>query len=389
MLNKIFIIACETSGDNHAAHLVHELKRQHSNIEFRGLGGPKMQAEGVKILNDMTKISALGLGDVVRQYFTYRKIFYDAFHEVKCWRPQAIILVDSPAFNLRFAKKIRAWHAPLPIFYYISPQIWAWGARRIHTIKKNVTKMLCILPFEIELYQKAGVDCEFVGHPLLDEIHFSADRNALRKRFEINTDQKAIGILPGSRKKEVMRILPIMLEAASRLKKEISNLTFFLAQSRNVDKAVYDEIIQKTDIRPRFYDEGFYDHLLAMDFAFIASGTATLEAALIGTPYFLLYKTSWSTYLLGYCLIRVPFLGIVNLLARRKIIPEFIQENAHPETIAHEARVLLSNQELYERIKEEFNDVRVLLGNKGASERAAQAILQTFNQQTFQTQISK
>ncbi len=375
MPQKIFIIACEISGDLHGSHLVSELKKISPAAEFRGLGGPQMKAEGVNLLYDMTTISALGLGDVLRQYFKYREIFYNALREAQSWRPDAVIMIDSPAFNLRFAKKIHKALPRLPLIYYISPQIWAWGGRRIHLIRKTISKMLCILPFEIPMYQKANVDCEFVGHPLLDRIDIPENRGELRKKLGIIDPQIAVGLLPGSRKKEILRILPIMVDAAAQLEKIKPGIKYFLAKSPNLDLALYQKILGDNPLKIQILEKDFYEAITAFDFALVTSGTATLETALLGTPFFLLYKASWSTYWLGKHLIKVPYLGIVNLLAHKRVVPEFIQNDAHPETIAHEAKILLENPPLYQEMKEEFKNVRKILGNKGASRRAAQAVL--------------
>ena len=380
MPRKIFLIACEASGDLHGAHLVEELRRLEPDLEFSGLGGPRMAAAGVRLLEDMTRISALGFGDVLRQYFTYRAIFYRALAEVSRIKPDTLILIDSPAFNLRFAKKIRASRLSFPIFYYISPQIWAWGGRRIRTIKKTIDRMFVIMPFEVPIYKKAGVPCEFVGHPLLDHVETTAGRDTLRVRYEIAPNERAIGLFSGSRASEVRRIFPIMLESAGQLRRLIPQTIFFMSQSPNVPSALYNQILSRHfDIGVRRIEGHFYDLAAAMDFALVASGTATLETALLGTPFFLLYKASWSTYFLGKHLIRVPYLGLVNLLAGKKVVPEFIQGEARPETIAHEARTLLENRELYEEMKEEFSKVREGLGEKGASSRAAESILAFLN----------
>lgn len=375
---KIFIIACEPSGDIHGSYLARELRKLDPSCELSGLGGPQMREADVDLLFDMTRISALGFADVVRQYFTYRKIFYQALRAVNQTQPDALVLIDSPAFNLRFAKKIKK---KLPVIYYISPQIWAWGKRRIHTIKKTVSKMLAILPFETALYEEAGVPCEFVGHPLLDHLDFSNDRAGLRQKLNILSNQVAIGLLPGSRSSEVRRILPPMLESAGLIQKKFPAAVFFLAHSSNVNSDIYESLVRKySGLRLRPHKNSIHSLLGAMDFALIASGTATLEAALIRTPFFLLYKASWSTYLLGKCLIRVPYLGMVNLLAGRRVVPEFIQHGISPTTIAHEAELLLRNPGLYQKMKEEFAAVREKLGEKGASARAACAILNSIRQ---------
>ncbi len=369
---RIFIIACEPSADAHGAHLVSELKKRRPDFEFSGLGGPAMAAEGVGLLEDMTRISALGLGDVLRKYFVYRGIFYRALAEVEKMKPDAIVVLDSPAFNLRFAKKIRK---RFPFIYYISPQIWAWGGRRIHTIKRTVSHMITILPFEEELYRKAGVPCTFVGHPLLDQIPARYDRPALRAKLGLNDSTRAVGLLAGSREKEVVRILPPMLESARLLGKMLPGVRFFVTPSPNVPLELYERILKDSGADAKITDMPARELVAAVDFALIASGTATLEAALIGTPFFLMYKASWSTYLLGRQLIRVKFLGLANLLAGKRVVPEFIQGDIHPQTIAHEAKVLLENPDLYAEMKREFAAVKDQLGQPGASGRAAETIL--------------
>lgn len=375
---KVFIIACEASGDLHGSHLAMEMLSRKPSIELRGVGGPLMERAGVKIIEDMTKISALGLGDVLRQYFRYREIFYRALREIESFKPDAIVMIDSPAFNLRLAKKIKK---RFPVFYYISPQLWAWGGSRIHDVRKNVSKMLVILPFEKDMYEKAGIPVEFVGHPLLDHAHASAPREALRKRFEIRENQIAIGILPGSRKKEIERILPAMMQTISILRKKLPDAAFFLVQASNVPKETFRGILDQfpdVPLRKLENQDGlFKDAVTAMDFALVTSGTATLETGLLGTPFFLLYKASATTYLLGKMLVRVPFLGLVNLLAGKRVVPEFIQESMDPEVMAKEALALIENQSAREEMKREFALVRKKLGEPGADRRAAEAVLRS------------
>ena len=371
MSQKIFLVACEASGDLHGAHLISEIRKLAPDTVFCGVGGAKMQALGMQIFHDMTKISALGLGDVLRNYFKYLKIFNETLVNIGREKPDAVILIDSPAFNLRLAKKLPA---NAPVLYYISPQLWAWGKRRIHIVKKHIREMLVILPFEKEFYEKEGVAVKFVGHPLLDAIPELPDMATLRAKQGIPQDQKAIGLFSGSREKEVKRILPVMLQTATHLRKDFPEARFFISRSPNVPPAAYDELLQGLSFKVECPAVPFYELVKAMDFALVTSGTATLETALIGTPFFLLYKASLSTYLLGKHLIKVPYLGLVNLLADDKVVPEFIQGDAHPETIAHEARVFLQSPELQQKMREEFRQVREKLGEKGASARAAKEV---------------
>lgn len=374
MPRKFFIIACEPSGDLHGSLLIEELKRLAPGAEFCGLGGPRMKAAGLSLLYDMTTISALGLSDVIRQYPLYLKIFNQALAAVKSFRPDALIVLDSPAFNLRFTKKIQK---SIPTFYYISPQIWAWGGRRIHTIKKTISKMLVILPFEKEMYDKAGMPCEFVGHPLIDETHPSASREKLRAELALKSHELAVGILPGSRKKEVERILPALLETASLMKDQVLGIRFFLSRSENLDASLYENILEKFHVKIERPPMNFQDLVSAMDFCFVTSGTATLQTALLGTPFFLVYKASWLTYEIGRRLVKIDSLGLVNLLSKKRVVPEFIQHDMHPKTMAHEAKVLLKSKDLQNVMKLEFEEVRKILGSGGASRKAAEVILKS------------
>lgn len=372
---KLYIVACEASGDMHAAHLISELKKLAPAVEIRGTGGPSMASQGITVDYDMTTISSLGLGDVIRQYGTYRKIFHDTIRHIEEWNPDAVIVLDSPAFNLRLAKKISA---KFPVIYYISPQIWAWGMRRIHVIRKHISKMLCILPFEVEMYDKAGVPSLFVGHPLLDQVpeFHGREKDPFRRETGIPEGATAVGLLAGSRAKEVKRIFPIMLESAKLLHERMPDIRFYYSKSKNIDQSLYDECLKDYKDLPIEISKTDYHTLIkAMDFCLVTSGTATLETTLIGTPFFLLYKASLSTYILGRMLIRVKYLGLANLLVNRPVVPEFIQQHARPRTIAHEAEVLLKNRLLYEQMQKDFHEIRERLGHAGGSRCAAQAVL--------------
>jgi len=225
---KIFLIAGEVSGDLHGAHLVRRLKQQTPELEFYGLGGKAMEAEGVELLFDLPSIAAVGLGDVLIRYFDFRKIFYQALDKVlKQDPPDVIILIDYPGFNLRFAKKIKK---RIPIIYFISPQVWAWGRRRIKTIPRMIDKMLVILPFEVDVYKGTTLDCEFVGHPLVDKVKPSKDPQQIKTDLAIK-DGNIVALMPGSRELEVKRHLPVLLGAAQFVAKEIPNVTFLLILS--------------------------------------------------------------------------------------------------------------------------------------------------------------
>jgi len=376
-MKKIFIIACESSGDHHGAELIKAIRQAAPATEFRGLGGPHMHNAGVQLETDMTQMSALGLSDVVRQYLKYRKIFYNALDVLKQWQPDAVILIDSPAFNLRFAKKVRPLFKHLPVLYYIAPQLWAWGGRRIHVVKRTITEMLVILPFEKKLYDDAQVACRFVGHPLLDKIPPAAPeaKSHTRKLLNLPAEKKLIGLMPGSRASEVKRIFPILFKTAEALVLEFPETQFLIAKAPGVSKALYEEILGDTRLNYRFFDADFHNHIQAMDFALVASGTATLETALLGTPFFLIYKASASTYFFGKMLVKVKYLGLVNLLLDKAAVPEFIQHDASPQLIAQNAIRWLNDEQKLASMKSDFEEVRKVLGSTGASAKAAEAVI--------------
>jgi len=350
-MKKIFIIAGEMSGDSHGARLVRELNRLDPNLEFCGLGGNKMKEAGVQISTDLTRISVLGLTDVLQKYFTFRKIFYAALRQIDELKPDLIILIDYPGFNLRLAKKLKR---KFPVVYYISPQIWAWGHRRIKVIKKCIDKLIVFFPFEKELYDAANIPCAFVGHPLADEIV------APKEQHSISDSRPVIGLLPGSRESEVNRILPTLLEAANEIQKNHSTCSFILSESNNIKESVYENILKPFDTKLNLKTVRGkpYEAIQNSDILIVTSGTATLETALHGKPFILVYKAARLTYLLGRMLIRIPFLGIVNILGKRKIVPELIQTNLTVKNLVKEIEDLINNAQLRRAQFESFLEIR-------------------------------
>ena len=373
MPNKtIFLIAGEPSGDSRGAELVRALKKENPSLAFVGLGGPKMQAAGVKLSYDLTSIAALGFGDVIRQYFKIRKIFYDALAYAENLKPAAIILIDYPGFNLRFAKKI---NKRFPVFYYISPQIWAWAGHRIHTIRRIVTHMMVLFQFEEKLYRDAGIPVTWVGHPLAEK-KFSDAKNELKKEFGVPNGAYVIGLLPGSRESEVRRILPIVLESALQIQKEVPTAFFLLSETDEVSKELYDSILRnfKDKLALKRTQNRMDDILSVLDAAIVASGTATLETAIAGVPLAIVYKTAWSTYEIGKRVIRLPYIGLPNVIAGEKIIQEFIQNDAKPSKISEEIIRLLKDATYRGNMISDLKAVKENLGSPGASERAAKTI---------------
>jgi len=371
---KIFFIAGEASGDLQASLLVKELKNQIPDLECRGLGGPLMANEGVELMMDLTKESVLGFTDVVKKYFSLRSILYQALRDAESFKPDAIILVDYPGFNLRFAKKI---NKRFKIIYYISPQLWAWGKQRLQIVRKYIDHMIVLFHFEKEMYDKAGIPSTWIGHPLIEEAYPSKPRNDLKKEwFNKNDDSKIVTMFAGSRKTEVKRILPEMLKTAEILYEKTQNIKFLLSESTAIPSEIYDEILKstKTKIPIKVIRGRSYDLLHASDFALITSGTATLETAICETPFVILYKTAFLTFFLGRILVEIPYIGLANVVAGRKIVPEFIQHEIKPELIAEEAMHLLYQGNLRKKMIQDLKMVKENLGSAGAVGRATSKI---------------
>lgn len=364
------IIAGEASGDLHGSQLVHALLEIDPTIHFYGIGGYKMKAEGVEIIFNASELAVVGIFEVL----IHGKIIFAAFQRIKRLMedkpPDLLILIDYPDFNLlvaRIAKK-----KAIPILYYISPQVWAWRKKRVKTIARLVNKMVVVFPFEVPLYQREKVDVEFVGHPLLDVVQPTLSQEEALKKFELDSSKITIGLLPGSRKGEVRRILPPMLEAAKILKKEMNNVQFIIPLAPGLPEGEVRTLLDKKGLTVRIVHGDIYEVINTCFCVIVASGTATLETAIVGKPMVIVYKISFLTYLIGRMMIAVKNIGMVNIVAGKEICPELIQGEANPRRIAQEAKKILQTPALYQRIQEELKDIRDKLGHSGASLRVAQ-----------------
>ncbi len=375
---KIFLIAGEASGDLQGALLIRALKQQNPELSFRGLGGPLMAEAGMELTYELTRESVLGATDVLKKYFFFRSLFERTFREVLNDRPDAVILIDYPGFNIRFAKRL---NRRFPVYYYVSPQIWAWAKRRIHTIKKFVTHMLVFFQFEETLYKRHQVPVTWVGHPLVDKVLPSKPKSELRRQWWPGqpAEAKYITLFAGSRETEVKRILPEMLRAAEILHRQIPETLFLISQSTNVRPEIYEDILIRfgAAIPFRRIEGRGYDLLFAADLAFVASGTATLETMISETPFLIFYKTAALTFWLGRMLIDIPYIGLVNVIAGKKIVPEFLQNEICHAEIAREAQILLQDNVARDRMTADLRAAKSRLGSGGAADRAAKVIAET------------
>ncbi len=371
MGRRILIITGEASGDLHGAHLAMAVKAQAPDVVILGVGGPRMRAAGVELIQDIGSVDVIGLvglaaaRTLVKRVLILRKILQSEPLDL-------VVLIDNPGLNFHFARIAKG--AGLRVLYYISPQLWAWRPRRMTWMQRRVDHVLVILPFEEVLYRRAGVPCTFVGHPLLDDVAPSYDRDRVRATYGLPRDACVIGLLPGSRTGEVQSLLPIFLDAARLLQRD-RPLRLILAVADTVDQDAIKRACDKTGLDVRLVTRDPNGVMAAADLLFIASGTATLQAAIIGTPMVIAYKLPFVTYLLARLLVRVDSIGLANIVAGTPFLPELIQHRATPENLVAEARRILDDAPYRDGMRAEMARVRSLLGAPGASARAAAVVL--------------
>ncbi len=375
MGKKIFMIAGESSGDLHGSSLAKALQSASPDLTLLGLGGSQMREAGVNILADPTTLAVVGLVEVLQHLGAFRDLFNLAVRALDEHKPELVILIDYPGFNLRFAREAK--RRGIRLVYYISPQLWAWDHGRIAQIKATVDRMIVVLPFEQKLYEQHGVPVTFVGHPLLDQVKPELNRLQTLERLGLADGMPVVGLLPGSREGEVRRLLPAFLAACDRLQKNLPSTTrFLLIKAPHLPWKLYRDALKHASVEPKVLERWDYDSLYACDLVLVASGTATLECALLERPMLIIYKSNWLTYLIGRVLVRIPTIGLVNIVAGCSVVPELVQHDASPARIARATDALWASAERREAMKVAFRKIRASLGTPGASKRAAQAVLQ-------------
>jgi lipid-A-disaccharide synthase len=371
--DPLLVVAGEASGDLHGARLITELKRLDPGLQTFGLGGDQMQAAGLSAVAHSSEISVVGITEVLKILPRARQIFAALLAETERRRPRGAVLIDFPDFNLRLAKELK--RRGVPVLYYISPQVWAWRRGRVKTIAKVVDRMLVLFPFEVDFYSQAGVDVVHVGHPLVDEV---PPRANVREPGEPAGPYR-ISLLPGSRRSEVEALLPTMLRAVALLARELP-IEVELIQAPTISEEMLTEEIELSGLPVRIVSgthdnpNARFDAVAGSHLALCASGTATLEVGLLGTPMIVVYRLGSWTYLLARALVRLPDIALVNLVLGRRVVPELIQGEATPERIAAEAARLLGDRAAIARIREALAEVRGRLGEGGASARAAREV---------------
>lgn len=375
------IIAGEASGDLHGGALASSLKEMEPHLRLIGLGGERMMRAGVESYRNIEDLSVVGLGEILSSLKKFKAVFRLLVERLDSEKPDCVVLIDYPEFNLRFAQEVKK--RGIPLVYYISPQVWAWRKERIKIIKKTVDKMIVIFKFEEQMYKKEGIHAEFVGHPLLDVVKPQFSKDEFIRRGGLDGNKKIIALLPGSREIEVIRNLPTMIDAASLIKEKTEeDIQFVIAKVSTIKDEIYEKTVKRYGFQSKIIEGYPYDCINVSDLVLVASGTATLETAILEKPMLIIYKVSLLTWFVGKMLVKIPNIGLVNIVAGERIIPEFIQFNATPQKIATEAISLLSSQQRLNEIKTKLKTVKEKLGETEASKRAAQIILETLESNT-------
>jgi lipid-A-disaccharide synthase len=374
---SIMLSAGEVSGDLHGSTLCRSIHALRPDVRLVGMGGSRMAGAGMDVLVDPTREAVVGtseaLGRIPALYGAYRTLV----RRLREDEPRALVVIDFPEFNLLLARQAR--RAGVPVLYFIPPQVWAWRQGRIRQMARRVSRVLAVLPFERDLYESAGVPVEFVGHPLLDVLPLDLGRDEARRRLGLDPSEVVVGLLPGSRREEVARLLPAMLGAARRLASAGDARRFVLALAPTIDRDAVSRQIGPSDSarapRVDLVEGRTYEVMAAADVNIIASGTATLEAALLGVPMVICYRVSRITEGFVRMLVRVPWAGLPNIVAGRAIVPEILQDEVSPERLAAEASKLLKDPLASTAQRAAFKDLRASLGEPGVAPRAAAAVL--------------
>lgn len=387
----IYFVAGERSGDNHGAALLKALRKRAPDMKFSGRGGPEMRAvAGANFRDWIEDTAVVGLWEVIRRYPFFHRQFHETISEIDVRNPNAVVLIDYPGFNLRLAHVLHAKFPTLKIIYYISPQVWAWNRRRVSQMARSINLMLCIFPFEPEFYEPSGLRAIFVGHPMMSVIPSGVagppgenfNSTSTTSRHSSGTagsarDATLIGLFPGSREREVKKIFPVMREAAVQLSHQNRDLRFLVSAASKPLAELIRADLEGKEASGRFsiVIGDARSLMVRATVGMVASGTATLEAALLEMPFVLIYRVAWLTYLAARAVVKVEHLGMPNVLANREIIPEFIQHKAKPRAIAAAVARLLSHETERERMVLDFRNVALKLGRGEASENAAEAIV--------------
>ncbi|MCW9088836.1 MAG: lipid-A-disaccharide synthase [Gammaproteobacteria bacterium] len=374
---QVLIVAGEASGDHHAARLVEELHKCAPDVHFAGIGGERMRRAGVEILVDSADMAVVGLVEVLANYRFLKGVLDRMRGELRERRPDMLILVDYPDFNLRLAATAK--ELGIKVLYYISPQIWAWRQKRVYKIKKLVDMMAVVFPFEVPFYEQAGVPVRFVGHPLVDEVKSELDREQAFEAFGLDPQRPVLGLFPGSRRSEIKRLLPTVLKSAALVKERMPEIQFLLPRASTLSDEFLAPYLAESDLEITVVPGRSYDVMRACDAIISASGTATLEIALMQVPLVVLYKIAPLSYRIISRLLKVEHIALCNIVAGERVAPELIQHDATPQKISREALSLLGDQQRAAAMRKRLGKIRGKLGGSGGSANIAELALELLN----------
>jgi lipid-A-disaccharide synthase len=367
---QFLMVAGEASGDMYGAEVALSLRRKYPGCRIYGLGGPRMRDAGVDMQSDIRHTAVVGPFEAISQLGKLYKVFRSLAEHIESEAPTAAILIDFPDFNLRLAKRLK--DAGSPVIYYISPQVWAWREGRVNQIRNLVNKMLVIFPFEEQIYRGAGVDVQFVGHPLIDTVRATKSKQQFCAEYKLDPRQPIVTLLPGSRRKEVRYILPTMCQAAERIAAQKPETQFVLPMAPGLDRQLIESIVQARPIT--IVANETYNAVRYSRAAVVASGTATLETALLGTPEVIVYRISRATWFLGKFLLKVRMFGIVNIILGEEVVPELFQDKMTPENITKAAIRLMDDVWVQSQIRGNYEKLRRQLGSGNVPERVVEAV---------------
>jgi lipid-A-disaccharide synthase len=375
---KILLVAGEVSGDLHGSHLVEAIRSVDPEIQFFGVGGEGLKRVGMELLFPSQSLSVVGITEVFFKLRAILKALQGLKKSIERERPDLVILIDFPDFNLRLAKI--AHRRGIPILYYISPQVWAWRPKRIKLIARLVKKMIVLFPFEVPLYEAVGVDVEWVGHPLLDIVKPTLSKEKAFQQFGLDPNRRTVGLLPGSRIHEIERLLPPLLASAHLLQEEIPDLQFVIPLAPGLPKTLLSPWMKNISVPVKVVEGFTYDVMNLSELLIAASGTVTLEGAILGKPMIIIYKVSLPSSWVARALVRLDHIGLVNLVAEKEIVPELLQRDVNPQRISDEALRILRDPILSRKMAESMKEVRQKLGEPGATQRAARTVLSLMNE---------
>ena len=372
MARRVLFVAGEASGDLHGAGVVRALRELAPDVAAAGVGGDLMAREGMRLVHHNRDLSFMGFLEVAKNLGTIRRLERELDREIAARRPDVVVLIDYPGFNLRFARRVK--RRGIPILYYVSPQVWAWNRGRVKTMARLIDRMKVVFPFEVELYRSEGMNVEFVGHPLAEHLSDVAPRAEFLAAHGLDPGKKLIGLFPGSRPLEIERILPVMVDAARNLVRT-HGVQAALGVAANLGADAIRPYLPP-GAQVAVLEHATHGLMAHADVALVASGTATLETGWFGTPMIVVYRTSPVSYAIGRTLVHLPYIGLVNIVAGKKVVPEFVQGEMTAGRLAEEAGALLVDGPRAARMREELAAIRERLGGPGASLRVARGILE-------------